>query len=209
MTSRNSNAMLEDLTRRPSPPASGTTTRRRRPSCASARSRAEARAREEARARDRRRGGVPRARRRRERRGAIADADAQAGALDKRLRKAELERMLSGPADHANAIVSIHPGAGGIDAKDWAAMLLRMYLRWCERRGYKTEIIDFQEGDEAGIDGVVVHRRRRLRVRLPAQRDRRAPPRAHEPVRRRTHAPDRVRRGRGHARHRGRDRHRR
>ena len=65
--------------------------------------------------------------------------------------------MLSGPVDHANAIVSIHPGAGGTDAKDWAQMLLRMYLRWCERRGYKTEIIDFQEGDEAGIDGVVLH----------------------------------------------------
>ena len=62
--------------------------------------------------------------------------------------------MLSGPADHANAIVSIHPGAGGTDAKDWAAMLLRMYLRWCERRGYKTEILDYQEGDEAGIDAV-------------------------------------------------------
>ncbi len=62
--------------------------------------------------------------------------------------------MLSGPADHANAIVSIHPGAGGTDAKDWAAMLLRMYLRYCEKRGYKTEIIDYQEGEEAGIDGV-------------------------------------------------------
>jgi peptide chain release factor 2 len=62
--------------------------------------------------------------------------------------------MLSGPADRANAIVSIHPGAGGTDAKDWASMLLRMYLRYCERRGYKTEIIDYQEGDEAGIDDV-------------------------------------------------------
>lgn len=61
--------------------------------------------------------------------------------------------MLSGPVDHANAIVSIHPGTGGTDAKDWAEMLLRMYLRWCERRGYKTEIIDYQVGDEAGIDG--------------------------------------------------------
>jgi len=62
--------------------------------------------------------------------------------------------MLSGPADHANAIVSIHPGAGGTDAKDWAAMLLRMYLRWCERRGFKADIIDYKEGDEAGIDDV-------------------------------------------------------
>lgn len=61
--------------------------------------------------------------------------------------------MLSGELDHAGAIVSIHPGTGGNDAKDWAQMLLRMYLRWCEKRGYKTELIDFQEGDEAGIDG--------------------------------------------------------
>ena len=61
--------------------------------------------------------------------------------------------MLAGPVDHAGAIVSIHPGTGGNDAKDWAQMLLRMYLRWCERRGYKTEVIDYQEGDEAGIDG--------------------------------------------------------
>ncbi|AGP32207.1 peptide chain release factor 2 [Sorangium cellulosum] len=86
--------------------------------------------------------------------GVIADADAQADAIAARLRKAELDRMLSGPADRGNAIVSIHPGAGGTDAKDWASMLLRMYLRFCERRGYKTEIIDYQDGDEAGIDAV-------------------------------------------------------
>lgn len=64
--------------------------------------------------------------------------------------------MLSGPVDHANAILSIHPGAGGVDAKDWAQMLMRMFLRWAERRGFKTEIIDFQEDDEAGIDGVSI-----------------------------------------------------
>jgi peptide chain release factor 2 len=84
---------------------------------------------------------------------AIADAAKQAEQIEKRVRQAELGRMLSGPADHADAIVSIHPGTGGTDAKDWAEMLLRMYLRWCERRGYKTEIIDYQPGDEAGIDG--------------------------------------------------------
>ncbi|WP_179955490.1 peptide chain release factor 2 [Chondromyces crocatus] len=84
----------------------------------------------------------------------LADAAKQAEAIDLRLRKAEVERMLSGPADRGNAIVSIHPGAGGTDAKDWASMLMRMYLRFCERRGYKTEILDFQEGDEAGIDAV-------------------------------------------------------
>jgi len=74
--------------------------------------------------------------------------------LSARVRRAELVRMLSGPADRANAIIHIKPGAGGTDAKDWASMLLRMYMRWCERRGYKTEIIDFQPGDEAGIDDV-------------------------------------------------------
>ena len=83
----------------------------------------------------------------------IAEAESQVPAFEARVRAAELGRMLSGPVDHAGAIVSIHPGTGGNDAKDWAQMLLRMYLRWCERRGYKTEMIDFQEGDEAGIDG--------------------------------------------------------
>ena len=83
----------------------------------------------------------------------LAEAEAQVPLLEKRVRNAELARMLAGQVDHANAIVSIHPGTGGADAKDWAQMLLRMYMRWCERRGYKTELIDFQEGDEAGIDG--------------------------------------------------------
>jgi peptide chain release factor 2 len=83
----------------------------------------------------------------------IAEAEAALPGLSNRVRVAELARMLSGPVDHAGAIVSIHPGTGGEDAKDWAQMLLRMYTRWCERRGYKTELIDYQEGDEAGIDG--------------------------------------------------------
>jgi peptide chain release factor 2 len=83
----------------------------------------------------------------------IHEAEGQIPALEKRVRDAELARMLSGQVDHANAIVSIHPGTGGTDAKDWAQMLLRMYLRWCERRGFKTDIVDYQEGDEAGIDG--------------------------------------------------------
>jgi peptide chain release factor 2 len=86
--------------------------------------------------------------------GAVADAAAQVDKLVATVRDFELKRMLSGPADQADAIVSINPGAGGTDAKDWAAMLLRMYLRWCERHGYKTEIIDYQEALEAGIDGV-------------------------------------------------------
>jgi peptide chain release factor 2 len=85
---------------------------------------------------------------------ALKDASDQVAVLDKHVRDAELRRMLSGPVDHTGAIVSIHPGTGGTDAKDWAQMLLRMYLRWCEARGFKTDIIDLQEGDEAGIDSV-------------------------------------------------------
>ncbi|MEN9579849.1 MAG: hypothetical protein RJA70_2858 [Pseudomonadota bacterium] len=84
----------------------------------------------------------------------LAEIEAQAIELETRVKKLELQRMLSGPADHSNAIVSINPGSGGTEAKDWADIMLRMYLRWCERRGFKTEIIDYQPGDEAGIDAV-------------------------------------------------------
>jgi peptide chain release factor 2 len=83
----------------------------------------------------------------------VKEVEKQGQALVGRVRRAELERMLTGPTAHADAIVSIHPGSGGTEAKDWAAMILRMYLRWCERRGFKTEILDYQVGDEAGIDG--------------------------------------------------------
>ena len=84
----------------------------------------------------------------------IDEAESLIPAVEARVRSAEVQRMLAGPLDRSNAIVSIHPGAGGTDAKDWAEMLLRMYMRWCERHGYKTEIVDYQEGDEAGIDAV-------------------------------------------------------
>lgn len=70
-----------------------------------------------------------------------------------RMRALELARMLSGKADRNNAIVEIHPGTGGTDAKDWAQMLMRMLLRYCESKGWKTEVIDYQPGDDAGIDG--------------------------------------------------------
>jgi peptide chain release factor 2 len=59
--------------------------------------------------------------------------------------------MLSGELDAKNAIVTIHPGAGGTESQDWAEMLLRAYLRWTERRGFKREMMDYQPGDEAGI----------------------------------------------------------
>lgn len=69
---------------------------------------------------------------------------------------AETKKMLSGDHDRANAIVTIHPGAGGTESQDWAEMLLRMYLKWAERRGFKPDVIDYQPGDEAGIKSVTI-----------------------------------------------------
>jgi peptide chain release factor 2 len=63
----------------------------------------------------------------------------------------ETKKMLGGEHDRKNAIVTIHPGAGGTESQDWAEMLLRMYLRWVERRGFKRDVIDLQPGEEAGI----------------------------------------------------------
>jgi len=64
---------------------------------------------------------------------------------------AEVQTMLSGELDQKNAIITIHPGAGGTESQDWAEMLMRMYLRWTERRGFGREVVDLQPGDEAGI----------------------------------------------------------
>jgi len=66
----------------------------------------------------------------------------------------EIRMLLSGEHDISNAIVTIHPGAGGTESQDWAEMLVRMYLRWSERAGYQTEMLDYQQGDEAGIKSV-------------------------------------------------------
>ena len=74
--------------------------------------------------------------------------------LEKRIGQMEFARMLSGEHDASNAIVSINAGAGGTEAQDWAEILLRMYLRWCERKGFKAEITEYQPGDEAGAKGV-------------------------------------------------------
>jgi peptide chain release factor 2 len=76
--------------------------------------------------------------------------------LEKIIQKIEIEVMLSGVDDSSNAIVSIHPGAGGTESCDWANMLYRMYLRWAERKGFKVEILDYQNGDEAGIKDVSI-----------------------------------------------------
>ncbi|MCS6873526.1 MAG: peptide chain release factor 2 [Pyrinomonadaceae bacterium] len=71
--------------------------------------------------------------------------------LEKEVEEAETEMFLSGESDSKNAICSIQAGAGGTDAQDWAEMLLRMYLRWAERKGFKVEVLDVQPGNEAGI----------------------------------------------------------
>ncbi|HET7619074.1 MAG TPA: peptide chain release factor 2 [Vicinamibacterales bacterium] len=68
----------------------------------------------------------------------------------------ETKKMLGGEHDRKNAIVTIHPGAGGTESQDWAEMLLRMYLRWSERRGFKRDVMDLQPGDEAGIKSATV-----------------------------------------------------
>ncbi len=83
-----------------------------------------------------------------------AEAAAKVEEIRDQLSVAELRRMLSGEHDAMTAIVSINAGAGGTEAQDWAEILLRMYLRWCERRGSKTEILDLQPGEEAGIKSV-------------------------------------------------------
>lgn len=69
---------------------------------------------------------------------------------------AEIKKMLSGEHDRCNAIMTIHPGAGGTESQDWAEMLLRAYLRWAERRGLTRDIIDYQPGDEAGIKAATI-----------------------------------------------------
>ncbi len=75
-------------------------------------------------------------------------------ALDDQMQRITLDLMLSGPDDDRNAIISINAGAGGTEAQDWAEMLFRMYARWVERNDYRSEIIDYQPGDEAGIKSV-------------------------------------------------------
>ncbi len=74
--------------------------------------------------------------------------------LEHSVQKVEIEIMLSGENDASNAIITIQPGAGGTESQDWASILYRMYLRWAERRGFKSEILDYQDGEEAGIKGV-------------------------------------------------------
>jgi peptide chain release factor 2 len=79
-----------------------------------------------------------------------------APALEEQIRSMEIEVLLSGESDANNAILSIHPGAGGTESQDWAEMLLRMYKSWADKRGFSVEILDYQKGEEAGIKDVSI-----------------------------------------------------
>ena len=87
---------------------------------------------------------------------AFQEVESEYNGLVQKLEDFELKSYLSGPQDRANCFLIIHSGAGGTESCDWASMLMRMYQRWCERNGFKTEIVDIQEGDEVGIKSVTL-----------------------------------------------------
>jgi peptide chain release factor 2 len=84
------------------------------------------------------------------------DLEAEIASIESELEKRSFTAMLSGRYDHDSAILAVHAGAGGTDSQDWASMLERMYLRWAEKSGYQTEILDVTEGEEAGIKSVTI-----------------------------------------------------
>ena len=88
--------------------------------------------------------------------GMEAELDKEAGELESKLASFELQAMLSGPDDARDAILTIHPGAGGTESQDWAEMLLRMYVRWAERHGFEVTILDRLDGEEAGIKSATI-----------------------------------------------------
>ncbi len=81
----------------------------------------------------------------------VAEGEAALGRLDAEVQKKSIEALLSGEADGMNSYLEVHAGAGGTESQDWASMLLRMYMRWAERRGFKVKLIDESPGEEAGI----------------------------------------------------------
>ena len=86
----------------------------------------------------------------------LEDVEQEALAVQRQVDRLELELQLSGPYDRADAVLALKVGQGGVDAQDWVDMLMRMYLRWGERKSYKTEILDLAEGEEAGYKGATV-----------------------------------------------------
>jgi peptide chain release factor 2 len=84
------------------------------------------------------------------------ELESELGDIEQELSRRELSVFLSGRYDRGNALLAINAGAGGTDSQDWASMLQRMYLRWCERRGFQTDILDVSEGEEAGIKSCTI-----------------------------------------------------
>src|SRR5437764_9238274 len=85
-----------------------------------------------------------------------AEVAQSVAAIEQEVEKLQFSLMLSGEHDERNAILSIHAGSGGVDAQDWAEMLLRMYLRWAEGHKFHTEIYDYSEGEEVGVKSVTI-----------------------------------------------------
>lgn len=85
------------------------------------------------------------------------ELSAEMSVLERKLSDLELRQMLDGPDDDRNAIITIHPGAGGTESQDWADMLVNMYTRWGEKQGYKVHLLEYQEGDVAGIKSATLH----------------------------------------------------
>ena len=88
--------------------------------------------------------------------GMLAELERELGTLEGQVAELETRSLLSGVHDRLGALVIIHPGAGGTESQDWAQMLMRMYLRWCERAGLKAEVVDLLPGEEAGIKSVTI-----------------------------------------------------
>ncbi len=86
----------------------------------------------------------------------LDEAGRDAEALQKRVDRLEFQLRLNGPYDRSDAILAVKVGSGGVDAQDWAQMLMRMYVRWAERHRIATEVLDFAEGEEAGLKGVTI-----------------------------------------------------
>ncbi len=86
----------------------------------------------------------------------LDEVQSEVAGVASRLEELEFQRAFNGPYDARNALLALHAGAGGTESQDWAQMLMRMYLRWAERRGYRTEVLDVSPGEEAGIKSAVI-----------------------------------------------------
>ena len=119
-----------------------------------------------------------------------AELEEQIASAETRLAALEEERLFSGRYDAGDALVTVNAGAGGTDAQDWAEMVLRMEMRWAEKRGFDVELLEASPGEEAGIKSATFQRQGRERLRAVLRREGRPPPRAPLAVRRGQPPPD-------------------